>query len=234
MATKAVFFDAAGTLIKPARPVGQTYASVAENYGMKASSLEISARFRTCFNASPPLTFGPVGRESIEQLERDWWKQLVHCVFQPFGRFDQFDRFFAELFSYFARAEAWTLYPDVRETLPALRQRGLILDVISNFDSRLIEILEGLGMAGWFEEVLISSRVGHAKPARQIFDAALARHNLAASEAMHVGDSEENDFCGAANAGLTGVLINRSANIPPKHFRQINTLNEIISILDQV
>lgn len=234
MTTKAVFFDAAGTLIKPARPVGQTYASVAENYGMRVSSLEISARFRTCFNASPPLTFGPVCKESIEQLERDWWKQLVCCVFQPFGRFDQFDRFFAELFSYFARPEAWALYPDVLETLTALRQRGLILDVISNFDSRLIEILEGLGMAGWFEEVLISSRVGHAKPARQIFESALARHNLAPSEAMHVGDSEENDLYGAANAGLTGVLIDRRANIPLKNFRQINTLNEIISILDQV
>lgn len=234
MTTKAVFFDAAGTLIKPARPVGQTYASVAENYGMRVSSLEISARFRTCFNASPPLTFGPVCKESIEQLERDWWKQLVCCVFQPFGRFDQFDRFFAELFSYFARPEAWALYPDVLETLTALRQRGLILDVISNFDSRLIEILEGLGMAGWFEEVLISSRVGHAKPARQIFESALARHNLAPSEAMHVGDSEENDLYGAANAGLTGVLIDRRANIQLKNFRQINTLNEIISILDQV
>src|SRR5918994_7127333 len=108
MATKAVFFDAAGTLIKPVRPIGQTYASVAENYGMKVSSSEVSERFRTCFDASPPLTFGPVPTESIEQLERDWWKQLVHCVFQPFGRFNQFDRFFAELFSYFARPEAWT------------------------------------------------------------------------------------------------------------------------------
>jgi len=234
MATKAVFFDAAGTLIKPVRPVGQTYALLAENYGMKVSSSEVSERFRTCFDASPPLTFGPVSTESIEQLERDWWRQLVHCVFQPFGRFNQFDRFFAELFSYFARPEAWTLYPDVLETVSALRQRGLILDVISNFDSRLIDILEGLGTGGWFEDVFISSRVGHAKPAEQIFHMALARHGLAPSEAIHVGDSEENDFCGAANAGLTGVLIDRSANLAPTNIRQIKSLNEIISILDHV
>jgi putative hydrolase of the HAD superfamily len=222
MATKAVFFDAAGTLIKPVRPVGQTYALLAENYGMKVSSSEVSERFRTCFDASPPLTFGPVSTESIEQLERDWWRQLVHCVFLPFGRFNQFDRFFAEL------------YPDVLETVSALRQRALILDVISNFDSRLIDILEGLGTGGWFEDVFISSRVGHAKPAEQIFHMALARHGLAPSEAIHVGDSEENDFCGAANAGLTGVLIDRSANLAPTNIRQIKSLNEIISILDHV
>jgi putative hydrolase of the HAD superfamily len=155
-------------------------------------------------------------------------------VFQPFGRPVQLDRTFDELFSYFARPEAWTLYPDVLEALSALRQRGLILDVISNFDSRLIDILEGLGTADWFEEVIISSRVGHAKPSRQIFYTALQRHKLAPSEAMHVGDSEENDFHGAVNAGLAGVLIDRSGNLAPTNIRQIKSLNEIISILEQV
>ena len=232
MPIKAVFFDAAGTLITPVRPVGQTYTLFAKNYGMDVSSSEISERFRTCFAASPPLTF-PGSTESFEQLERDWWRNLVQCVFQPRGRFEQFDRFFTELFSYFARPEAWTLYPDVVETLSALQKRGLALDVISNFDSRLIEILDGLGMAGYFEEVFISSRIGHAKPARQIFETALRRHNLAPGEAMHVGDSEENDLCGAANAGLLGVLIDRRAYVQPRKYRQIKTLNEIISILDQ-
>jgi putative hydrolase of the HAD superfamily len=233
MSIKAVFFDAAGTLITPVRPVGQTYTLFAKSYGMEVSSFEISQRFRTCFVASPPLTF-PGSTESFEQLERDWWKNLLQCVFQPFGRFEQFDRFFIELFSYFARPEAWTLYPDVLATLSALQKRGLALDVISNFDSRLIEILAGLGMAGCFEEVFISSRVGHAKPERQIFETALKRHNLTPGEAMHVGDSEENDLYGAANAGLLAVLINRSATTPPRDYRQIKTLNEVISILDRV
>ena len=233
MSIKAIFFDAAGTLITPVRPVGQTYTLLAKTYGLEVSSFEISQRFRTCFAASPPLTFGPVSRESIEQLERDWWKKLVHCVFEPLGPFEQFDRFFSELFSYFARAEAWALYPDVLETLSALQKRGLVLNVISNFDSRLIDILQGLGINGWFEEVFISSRVGHAKPARQIFEMALKRHNLAPGEAMHVGDSEENDLHGAVNAGLLGVLIDRRAHERPGNYRQIKTLNEIISILDQ-
>jgi putative hydrolase of the HAD superfamily len=233
MPIKAVFFDAAGTLITPVRPVGQTYTSFAKNYGMEVSSFEVSQRFRTCFAASPPLTFGPVSHGSFEQFERDWWKNIVQCVFQPLGRFEQFDLFFTELFSYFARPEAWTLYPDVVETLSALQKRGLALDVISNFDSRLIEILAGLGMAGCFKEVFISSRVGHAKPERQIFEAALRRHNLAAGEAMHVGDSEKNVLYGAANAGLLGVLIDRSGSGRPRDYRQIKTLNEIISILDQ-
>ncbi|MPZ76642.1 MAG: HAD-IA family hydrolase [Deltaproteobacteria bacterium] len=233
MAIKAVFFDAAGTLIKPLRSVGQTYALVAEKYGVEASSTEVAERFRVCFDASPPLAFPAVSMDSIEWLEREWWKQRVQCVFEPWGRFDQFDRFFAELFAYFAQPEAWTLYPEVSETLPALRKRGLILDVISNFDSRLIGILEGLGVAQWLEEIFISSRVGYAKPTRQIFDKALTQHNLTPAEAMHVGDSEETDLCGAVNAGVKGVLIDRGSNTSPNGSLRIKNLNEIISILDQ-
>ena len=231
MTIKAVFFDAAGTLIKTSRPVAESYMAVAENYGMKVSGAEVSERFRSCFEASPPLAF-PGAREPVEQLEREWWKQLVRCVFEPWGRFEHFDRFFDELFAYFARPEAWTLYADVLKTLPLLKKRGLILCVISNFDSRLIGIMEGLEAAHWFEEIILSSRVGHAKPARQIFDKALARHNLAPEEAMHVGDSEESDLCGAVNAGITGILIDRTSKIPPPSFPRIDNLNQILTILD--
>ena len=233
MAIKAVFFDAAGTLIEPLKPVGQSYALVAEKYGVKVSSAEVGARFRVCFDASPPLAFPAVSAESLERLEREWWRQRVQCVFEPLGQFDHFDRFFAELFSYFAQPQAWTLYPEVFATLTALRKRGLILDIISNFDSRLNGILEGLGAAHWFEEIFVSSRVGHAKPTRQIFDKALTQHNLTAAEAIHVGDSEETDLCGALNAGIKGVLIDRSSNGSPNGSLRINNLNEVISILDQ-
>src|SRR5262245_2626107 len=137
MAIKAVFFDAAGTLIKPARSVGESYAVLARKYDIEASAAEIAERFRLCFPAAPPLAFpgAPAGR--IEELERDWWKDLVRRIFEPWDSFPRFDDFFAELFSYFADPEAWKLYPEVAETLSALERRSLILDVISNFDSRL-------------------------------------------------------------------------------------------------
>ena len=41
MATLAVFFDAAGTLIKPTNSVGQSYASIAKNYGMRVAPAEL-------------------------------------------------------------------------------------------------------------------------------------------------------------------------------------------------
>jgi putative hydrolase of the HAD superfamily len=233
MAIKAIFFDAAGTLIKPARRVGETYAVLAQKYGVEPSAAEIIERFRLCFDSAPPLAFPGTPAARIEDLERAWWKELVRRVFEPWDGFQRFDDYFAELFAYFAQPDAWALYPEVAETLPVLERRGLVLSVISNFDSRLIGILQGLGAAHWFEHIFVSSRVGYAKPDRQIFHTALERHSLEAGDALHVGDSEEKDLLGANRAGLKGVLVERNgagnSNLSPR----ITSLRSIPSLLDE-
>jgi len=232
MAIKGIFFDAAGTLIKPARRVGETYAVLARKYCIEVSAAEIAERFRLCFHSAPPLAFPGAPPARIADLERAWWKDLVRRIFEPWDGFRRFDDYFTELFAYFAQPGAWTLYPEVAETLSALEKRSIVLSVISNFDSRLVGILEGLGAAHWFEHIFISSRVGYAKPDRQIFHAALERHCLKAGDALHVGDSEEKDLHGANKAGLKGVLVERNgasnSNLSPR----ITSLRGILSLLD--
>src|SRR5215475_10568615 len=234
MAIKTIFFDAAGTLIKPARRVGETYSLLARKYGVEVSPAEIAERFRLCFDSAPPLAFPGVSPARIEDLERAWWQELVRHIFAPWDGFQRFDDYFAELFVYFAQPDAWAIYPEVVETLTVLEQRGLILSVISNFDSRLIGILEGLGAAHWFEHIFVSSRVGYAKPDREIFHTALERHGLQAGDALHVGDSEEKDFLGANQAGLTGVLVQRNGSGTSNFSPRITSLESILSLLDDL
>jgi putative hydrolase of the HAD superfamily len=230
MTIQAVFLDAAGTLMRPQRGVGETYAAFAENYGMRVSAQDITSRFRTCFGAAPPLAFPGASADTIAALERDWWRTLVAQVFEPWGHFDRFDYFFADLFAYFARAEAWQLYPEVLQTLTALNARGLRLCVISNFDSRLLKILCGLGIAAAFDAILVSSSIGYAKPEPEIFHAALKRFNLSPAEALHVGDSEINDRQGAHNAGLRGVLVDREAP-SRRDADHISSLSALVDLL---
>lgn len=232
MQIKAVFFDAAGTLIKPARGVGESYAALAVKHGKNVSPGEIMERFRVCFDSAPRLAFPGASEASIGQLERDWWKNLVLRVFEPWRPFDGFDLYFAELFAYFAEPQAWALYPEVLETLSSLKERGLILDVISNFDSRLIGILDGLGAASLFENIFVSSRVGYAKPDPEIFNAALNRHGLKPAHAIHVGDSETNDFQGANQAGLKGILVERRSASHSAPADRIKSLKSILALLD--
>jgi putative hydrolase of the HAD superfamily len=161
MTIKAVFFDAAGTLMRTRARVGETYARIAAKHGKTVSPADLADRFRVCFAAAPKLAFPGVAEESICALERDWWKDLVSEIFQPWTPFENFEDYFIELFEHFASYEAWVLYPEALDTLLELKRRGLILDVISNFDSRLIGILAGLGVRPLFDQVFLSSRVGY-------------------------------------------------------------------------
>jgi putative hydrolase of the HAD superfamily len=232
MTIRAAFFDAAGTLIKPTRNVGESYAVLAAKHGKKVSSEDISARFRACFDAAPRLAFPGAAEETIGELERNWWKNLVAEVFEPWSPFDDFEAYFTELFAYFASPDAWTLYPEVTETLASLKERGLILDVISNFDSRLVKILDGLGAASLFEHIFVSSRVGYAKPDPQIFQAALDWHALKPNHALHVGDSETNDLQGANQAGLRGVLVDRRKSSAAATPDRVASLKSLVSLLN--
>jgi putative hydrolase of the HAD superfamily len=233
MAIKAIFFDAAGTLIKPARSVGESYAVFARKYDIEVPAAEIAERFRLCFPAAPPLAFPGAPAACIEDLERAWWKELVRRIFEPWDSFPGFDDFFAELFTYFARPQAWSLYAEVAETLSALEKRNLILDVISNFDSRLNGILAGLGVAHRFGHIFLSSRAGYAKPAPEIFHLALQHHGLKADDALHVGDSEQSDFRGANDAGLMGVLLERNGESHSGISPCITSLKNILRLLDE-
>jgi putative hydrolase of the HAD superfamily len=232
MPLKAIFFDAAGTLMKSARPVGESYAHLAKNYGMEVSPEEIRERFRICFSSAPALAFPGASPKQLQDLERQWWKELVRRIFEPYGRFAHFDDYFSDLFSYFSKPDSWTLYPEAEDTLLALGERGFILDVISNFDSRLFGILDGLGIASQFDAVVISSQVGYAKPAPEIFHKALGLHHLKAEEAVHIGDSPDKDAAGARNAGLTGVLLDRNGGAT-SDFPRVRNLKEMLPLIDR-
>jgi putative hydrolase of the HAD superfamily len=92
---------------------------------------------------------------------------------------------------------------DAVNTLEALRAAGKTLAVVTNgpveWQSRK---LRTLGLAGYFDHVLISEAEGISKPDARIFERALARCGVAPHEAMFVGDHPEIDISGARAAGM--------------------------------
>jgi putative hydrolase of the HAD superfamily len=232
MPIQAVLFDAAGTLIKTARSVGESYAALAKKHGIEVAPAELGPRFRESFERFAPLAFPEAEAATVGALERAWWKRVVQQVFSPFDAFADFDAYFEELFAYFAQADSWVPYPDVEETLSALRERGVALAVVSNFDSRLIAILEGLGLASSFDNIFVSSTVGYAKPDRRIFEFVLNAQRLAPGNVLHVGDSLGNDVEGATNAGIKGILVDRTRAHESNTVTRIGSLREILDHLN--
>jgi putative hydrolase of the HAD superfamily len=202
----AVSFDAAGTLFHARRPIGELYAGIAARHGVTVGADVIDARFRAAFTKAPPLAFPDTRRGQIRERERAWWRTLVSRVFAGMP-FTSFDAYFDDLFAFFASTEPWRIDPDAIAVLEELRGRGLRILVVSNFDSRVRGIIQGLGLAALIDDVVLSSEAGAAKPDPAIFQVALDRAALTADRVVHVGDTVREDFRGARAAGIDVVLV---------------------------
>jgi putative hydrolase of the HAD superfamily len=89
--------------------------------------------------------------------------------------------------------------------------------VVSNFDRRLMAILDGLGLAALLDAIVLPSDAGAAKPSPRIFHFALERLGVPARRALYVGDDAAHDVEGARRAGLQSL-----------HVSELKDLNEVV------
>jgi len=130
----------------------------------------------------------------------------------------------------------WLAFPDAAEVLGALKSRGLVLGVVSNWEdtpgSSLEGILEAVGLMRYLDFALPSHAVGAAKPNPRIFQAALQRAGVSAWEAVHVGDSLTTDVAGARGAGITPILIDRRGRRASPGCAVIRDLRELPKLVE--
>ena len=228
-APRTVLLDAAGTLIDVARPLGEAYSQLAREFGADLDPNTLTTGFRSAFADTPPMAFPGRHGPELDRAERDWWRAVVERVTRESGGVPEFDAYFDRLYAHYASAQAWRVYPEVPGVLAALRERGLKLAVVSNFDSRLPPLLDALGLAPHFDAVVCSSAAGAAKPDRAIFVHALGALGVEASQALHVGDSRVADYHGARAAGIEALLVDRESTAP-----RGGTIPDLEGVLDHL
>jgi putative hydrolase of the HAD superfamily len=100
-------------------------------------------------------------------------------------------------------------YPD---SIPALRElgdRGLRLVAVSNWDCSLPTVLQRCGLGALLDGAVSSAGAGARKPDPAIFAPALELAGCRPDQALHVGDTPEEDVAGARAAGIRSLLIDR-------------------------
>jgi len=224
MIPKAIFFDAVGTLFHLREPVGKTYADIAAEHGVTVDAEALNKGFRAAWKSLSV----PVHAEGTvpEDDDRSWWEELVRRTFQNASstapEMNRMTLIFDDLYEHYAYAAAWQLFEDTVPTLEQLRSNGCRLLVLSNFDKRLRNILEGLEIGHFFDSVIVSSEVGAWKPDPRMFRAALQACGLTPEECLHVGDDVRCDEEGAKAMGIPSLLVKRP-EVP---------LNALLSAMD--
>lgn len=198
---RAVFFDAVGTVIHPAEPPARTYAKVAARHGIALDETEIARRFRAAFRAEEEHDRA-AGWVTSEEREVDRWRNIVAATLGD-------ARCFPELWDHFAKPEAWAVDPGAAAVFDVLRDRGLVLGLASNFDRRLLRIVDSFReLTPLTPNVVVSSQVGYRKPSGDFFAEIVGiLKGVMPESVVYVGDDLANDLRGAGAAGMRSILL---------------------------
>lgn len=192
MDVRALFVDAAGTLLRPREPVGVTYARFARARGVFADPVEVQHRFREAVNA--PRDAGQVGDG------RRFWRVVVA---ESLG----VDRepLFEALYDHYATPRAWWIDAEALRELGAVARQGVRLGIVSNWDTRLRVLYQRMALDRLFPILVCSAEHGVEKPDPAIFRAACLVAGVRPHQAVHMGDDPVKDVEGATRAGLVAM-----------------------------
>lgn len=204
---RAVTFDVTGTLLVP-RDLGRLYSEVLERHGVAIPVAAVERLFGQVLDEQRVIADAYRDAYSAHPGgARGFWADVLARLLVLHGSPPATRFAVAELWESFRRADAWRVLPRVEETLHGLRDRGLRLGVIANWDERLEDVLAAVGLLPYFAAVVRSSAVGWAKPHPTIFHQALRRLGVEPREALHVGDDPVRDVEGARAVGMAALLV---------------------------
>lgn len=219
----AVFFDLGQTLVRahPSFPI--LFARICAEHAVHLSDDGLSD-FLCLIDreiAREQATGGGFSR-SMEDSRR-FWTDLYHRVLAE--RYPEYPQHLpTALFERFSNPATYQLYPDVLPALIALRDAGIKLAIISNWEEWAVAMVEQLGLPPFFDVTLISGVAGIEKPDPRIFRMAMEVTGVPASRTLHVGDNPAHD-CDAADAvGITPILLDRYDRHPVSPWRRITDL----------
>jgi REG-2-like HAD superfamily hydrolase len=223
-----VTFDCAGTLIQVDRPLVQLALMAADEHGLSFGQRE-AQQFELLY-VSRLAEFHRLNRlRSLDPL-KGFWRSLSRDWLTRIGA----DPELAEVFrarvdelAFTLPSAMFSLYPDTLPCLEQLRDRGISMAVISNWDATLHRVLDMFGLSPYFTFELASLEEGMEKPDPRLFELALASLDAEPEQTAHVGDDPLDDVEGARSVGMRAVLIDRSGATGDA----IRSLEELGSVL---
>jgi putative hydrolase of the HAD superfamily len=207
---KAVFFDLYNTLLTYDPPREVIEARILKDFGIEASPEALLRPIMTAdeFIYQEHARF-PISKRSKEETTA-LYTQYHGIVLKEAGLEAPKEVILGMLGKWMGFDLKMVLYDDVVPALTNLKERGLILGLISNVDRDIAPLYQRLGLSAWLQVMVTSQEVGFNKPQPEIFLAALKQAGVKPSEAIYVGDQHQVDVVGANKVGMLGILLDRN------------------------
>ncbi len=226
----AVFFDAGETLVHPHPTFPDLFAAILQREGHDVAVETIRDRIHVVFDRFKHAADTNELWTTTPEKSRVFWHDVYGIFLRDLGIGNGnglVDRVYAE----FTDLANYRLFEDVMPVLERLREAGLELGVVSNFEAWLEQLLEELGVIGYFDVRVISGVEGMEKPDPRIFRLAMDRAGVRPEGSVYVGDNPEFDVDPAAAVGMLPVLIDRRGRFPDAQGVRITSMADLPGVL---
>ena len=224
-AIKAVFLDIGGTVLETNESSHEVYAEILKWHGYDVTIDEAKGWLDAARVEARRL---PTGRGDgftiVAEHERARRDLMIESFLRRAGVGNGFNALLEAIHQSWVGTKVFPIYPDSAQALRALREAGLIVGAVSNWESRLPDLLASHGIRDCFDFVISSEAVGYVKPGPRLFELALERAGVTPDQALYVGDDPELDVSVPEALGIRSVYVRRRPGAVVEHAPTITSL----------
>jgi len=229
---KAIIFDVGDTLLEYYPGQAQIYSERLKILGFNIDNIiieQISIALNKAANEQIIKEQNGAPRMCDKDFEIMLDKAALSCIIK-----DQNDSIYLEKLEPIPLPEQkLRIIPGTLETLTSLKEKSIRLAIVSNHRAWLPDYLDKIGLADFFETIIVSDIVGIEKPDVRIMQIALKKLSLIASDCLYVGDHPFDVLC-SKKAGIDCAWLTGPNNVLPDSvpYKEDFRLNKLVDILD--
>jgi FMN phosphatase YigB (HAD superfamily) len=240
MTTKALLYDAGGTLIWRDFKLADVHALVAARYSDTPTieALERALPDPVYFFYVYPLNDPSVpwqvhNEEAFRRSAAEYYaRAFLRAGLQ--ANEAELQSLLSQVHDMAWTPNVWIPFPEASRVLEEGKRRGYIQGVISDAAAAMAGVLDHLGLDRYLDFVIISALTGLSKPDATIFEMGLRRSGVRPEEALYIGDNYMPDVLGARSAGVPVLLIDRWGFAASATTIDVPTIRSLDEVWDHV
>ena len=219
MKTKAVLFDAYGTLFDV-------------NSAAKRCKDKIGAKWETFANFWRTTQLEYTWLRSLMKRHKNFWDITEDSLDKSMKVFNINKNMKNELLSLY---KILSPYPEVKEVLEDLKKKNFKLAILSNGTPALLnELVASNNLNNLFDDLFSVEGVKIYKPHPKVYEIPVKKYNIKAEEITFLSANTW-DVSGGGNYGYNSIWLNRNkSQFDILDYQPKNEINNLIQLLDKV
>lgn len=207
---KAVFLDLDETLCDTTGANQQALKKMAELAVSLDARIDATA-FADAYLAGIYRNYPSSYKDKVEPIgdEGEFRLKLIKLILSDLGVTGLSDEQVVSLQQCFdtSRELAFDFFPGIKAWLQRLRQHLTLVVITNGPEFSQVAKVNAVNLEKYVDHIIIGGQEPEQKPAKSIFDKAMALANCSADECIHIGDSLSADIQGAENAGIHSIWV---------------------------